>query len=135
LSLKADKVIESFGINIYQPGHNWYKLEAKPMMDLTVETWQEGKNQIVTMTHYYEQNGDLVPDPDIKFSVNQGIVTYREMTQNMGNYTTDHQDIKSVADIMLENISHYGYKIIKKEVDDVNYELNTHGELVEVTAQ
>ena len=104
-------------------------------MDLTVETWQEGKNQIVTMTHYYEQNGDLVPDPDIKFSVNQGIVTYREMTQNMGNYTTDHQDIKSVADIMLENISHYGYKIIKKEVDDVNYELNTHGELVEVTAQ
>ena len=37
------------------------------MMDLTVETWQEGKNQIVTMTHYYDQNVDLVPDPDIKF--------------------------------------------------------------------
>jgi hypothetical protein len=104
-------------------------------MDLIIETHRQGKNQIVTMSHYYEQNGDLVPDPDIMFAVNQGIVTYRELTQNMGNYTEDHQQIKSVADIMLQNIEWAEYKIIKKEVNDVNYELNTHGELVEVTAQ
>jgi hypothetical protein len=36
---------------------------------------------------------------------------------------------------MLQNIEWAEYKIIKKEVNDVNYELNTHGELVEVTAQ
>jgi hypothetical protein len=135
MSLKADKVMESLGINIYEPGFNYYKLEATGHMDLIIETHRQGKNQIVTMSHYYEQNGDLVPDPDIMFAVNQGIVTYRELTQNMGNYTEDHQQIKSVADTMLQNIEWAEYKIIKKEVNDVNYELNTHGELVEVTAQ
>jgi hypothetical protein len=135
LSLKADKVMESLGINIYEPGHNYYKLRAIGHMDLIVETHRDGKNQIVTMSHYYEQNGDLVPDPDIMFAVQQGIVTYRELSQNMGNYTEDHQQIKSVADIMLQNIVWAEYKIIEKEVNDIEYQLDDQGEMVEVTAQ
>ena len=104
-------------------------------MDLIVETHRDGKNQIVTMSHYYEQNGDLVPDPDIMFAVQQGIVTYRQLSQNMGNYTEDHQQIKSVADTMLQNISYFDYKIIEKEVNDIEYQLDDQGEMVEVTAQ
>tara|TARA_R110000822_G_scaffold279470_1_gene401210 strand:- start:34 stop:441 length:408 start_codon:yes stop_codon:yes gene_type:complete len=135
LSLKADKVMESLGINIYEPGFNYYKLKAKGNMDLIVETHRDGKNQIVTMSHYYKQNGDLVPDPDIMFAVQQGIVTYRQLSQNMGNYTEDHQQIKSVADVMLQNISYFDYKIIEKEVNDIEYQLDDQGEMVEVTAQ
>jgi hypothetical protein len=52
-------------------------------MDLTVETWQEGKNTMVSMCHYGEQNGDLMKDPDVLFKVER--ITDQSWTQTNHN--------------------------------------------------
>ncbi len=38
---------------------------AKPAKLVPVETGPSSKQ--ITVTHYFEQNGDLVPDPDVEF--------------------------------------------------------------------
>jgi len=49
----------------------WIKLEAPEMMDLNVESFPEGKNLYkVSIAHFYEENGDLVPDPEVVLLVN-----------------------------------------------------------------
>jgi len=37
------------------------------LMDLSVESWQEGNFQIVSVCFYFVQNGDMMKDPDIVF--------------------------------------------------------------------
>jgi hypothetical protein len=41
------------------------KIENGPYMPLSIE--KHGSS--ITVTHYFEQNGDLVPDPDMEFEV------------------------------------------------------------------
>jgi uncharacterized protein YqiB (DUF1249 family) len=48
--------------------------KAPYMMDLHVEVLSERKKykhklKIISMSHYYEQNGDLIPDPDMTIGV------------------------------------------------------------------
>jgi hypothetical protein len=44
------------------------KIENKPYLDLCIE-----KHGIqVMITHYFEQNGDLIPDPDMEFEILNG---------------------------------------------------------------
>lgn len=51
------------GIERFLKSENGYlKLTSTGFMPLVIE--KIGKNTI-SITHYYEQNGDLVPDPDI----------------------------------------------------------------------
>jgi hypothetical protein len=76
---KPTDYLKSVGIDIFLQGHNSYKLASTGFMDLTVESWQEGKNTMVSMCHYGEQNGDLMKDPDVLFKVEQEIITYREI--------------------------------------------------------
>jgi len=46
----------------------YVKISNEPFMPLSIE--RHG-NQ-VTVTHYFEQNGDLVPDPDMEFEIYKG---------------------------------------------------------------
>src|SRR5689334_16361106 len=46
------------------------RIENPPYMPLSIEVI--GKN-LVSVTHYYEQNGDLIPDPDMVFFTGYGI--------------------------------------------------------------
>ena len=52
-ALEAFKTKPSFALKV----HN------EPFMPLSIERHGE----IVTVTHYFEQHGDLVPDPDMEF--------------------------------------------------------------------
>lgn len=46
------------------------KLKSDPYMDLSIETIHRGNGQyIIAMSHYYTQNGDLVPDPDMTVKI------------------------------------------------------------------
>lgn len=43
--------------------HYAVKIVSEGFMPLSIEK----HDKLVTVTHYYEQNGDLVPDPDMEF--------------------------------------------------------------------
>ncbi len=43
--------------------HYAVKIASEGFMPLSIEK----HDKLVTVTHYYEQNGDLVPDPDMEF--------------------------------------------------------------------
>ena len=134
---KPTDYLKSVGIDIFLQGHNSYKLASTGYMDLTVETWQEGKNTMVSMCHYGEQNGDLMKDPDVLFKLEQEIITYREIQMDYtGYYSEDHAEIKDfVENTWVSNLIMQGHKVIKKEVNDIEYQLDDQGEMVEVTVQ
>ena len=134
---KPTDYLKSVGIDIFLQGHNSYKLASTGYMDLTVETWQEGKNTMVSMCHYGEQNGDLMADPDVLFKLEQEIITYREIQMAYTRYySEDHAEIKDfMENTWVSNLIMQGHKVIKKEVNDIEYQLDDQGEMVEVTAQ
>jgi uncharacterized protein YqiB (DUF1249 family) len=48
-------------------GGSAVKMKAEPFMDLCIDVlWQKGTVTNISMAHYFEQNGDLVPDPDME---------------------------------------------------------------------
>lgn len=76
------------GIEKFLKGKGYLKLKSNGYMDLTIE--KVGKNTI-SMTHYYEQNGDLVPDPDIAIDIDveQEIVTPKTFQNSVAYYDTE----------------------------------------------
>jgi uncharacterized protein YqiB (DUF1249 family) len=43
-----------------------WKLEKQPYQTLHVDVLERGSDFVtIALAHYYEQNGDLVPDPDM----------------------------------------------------------------------
>ncbi len=56
------------GLSLTEPGA-WLRLEMPHFDRLVIEGL--GQNR-VSVAHYYEQNGDLVPDPDVTFIVTPG---------------------------------------------------------------
>jgi hypothetical protein len=135
--MKPTDYLKSVGVDIFTKGHNSYKLSAPGMMDLTVESWQSGGSTMVSMCHYGEMNGDLMKDPDVLFKLEQEIITYREIQMDYtGYYSEDHAEIKDfVENTWVSNLIMQGHKVIKKEVNDIEYQLDDQGEMVEVTAQ
>ncbi len=111
--------LKSVGIDITLNGHNSYKLEADPFMPLTVESWQSGEITMVSMCHYGEQNGDLMKDPDILFSVKGVKITYLEMQNDyMGFYSENHTEIKDfMENTWLGNLVSQGHKLTEKDIE------------------
>lgn len=124
--MKPTQYLKSVGIDIFLQGHNSYKLASTGFMDLTVETWQEGKNTMVSMCHYGEQNGDLMADPDILFKVErnpeelwQEIITYREIQMAYtAYYSEDHAEIKDfMENTWVDNLIQQGHKVYEKDIE------------------
>ena len=74
------KFLQKQGVDFTRKDHTSYTLQCcevrsshssrtctHGMMDLTVETFYEGKILKVSVCHYYEQNGDLMTDPEIVY--------------------------------------------------------------------
>jgi hypothetical protein len=57
--LKAHGILEAFN----STDHYAVKIASVGFMPLCIEKHGE----LLTVTHYFEQNGDLVPDPDVEF--------------------------------------------------------------------
>lgn len=56
-------------LDTIQPGEG-IKLKAAGFMDLSINVlWRETDKTTISMTHYYKQNGDLVPDPDMEIAI------------------------------------------------------------------
>jgi len=122
--LKPTQYLKSVGIDIFLEGHNSYKLASMGFMDLTVESWQEGRNTIVSMCHYGEQNGDLMADPEIVFKVGGkgvyfGMISYREQVNHYVNFSSvDHAEIKDfMENTWIDNLIQQGHKVYEKDIE------------------
>ena len=116
---KPTDYLKSVGIDIFLQGHNSYKLASTGFMDLTVETWQEGRNTMVSMCHYGKQNGDLMKDPDILFKLEQEIITYKEIQMDYtGYYSEEHAEIKEfMENTWIDNLIQQGHKVYEKDIE------------------
>ena len=55
-----------------EPGEASKSKLSAPMMDLNLDVLSKRDNyMIIVLSHYYEQNGDIVPDPDMEIRVYQ----------------------------------------------------------------
>ena len=63
--------LKSKGVNFDLGGHESYHLTSKGFMDLTVEIWQEGKFKMLSICHYFVQNGDMMQDPEILYKIHK----------------------------------------------------------------
>lgn len=71
-----------------KPG-NYRKFRASGFMDLCVECIRDG---VISLTHYYEQNGDLVPDPDMEvgiYSDSAEALTFQDTLHYVQVYSED----------------------------------------------
>ena len=65
------KVLSDLGVDLQAKEHTGYKFKAGSMMDLNVDVWQAGKRQFIAISHYGEQNGDAMADPDIECEISE----------------------------------------------------------------
>ena len=63
--------LKSQGISFESHDHVDFKLKSKGFMDLSIEMWYDGKNQFLSICHYFEQNGDLMKDPEILYKLHR----------------------------------------------------------------
>jgi len=96
-----------------------YKSEG--FMDLHVERLAENK---ISLTHYFKQNGDLVPDPDMEIKINDKFGTAEALTfQDQFSYMEVYPDkvhinmrakkeLNTFLLMWLDNIKKQGFKKI-----------------------
>lgn len=61
-----ETILGSHGLlEAYQGGELAVRIRKEPFMPLSIE--RHGSQ--ITVTHYFTQNGDLVPDPDMEFEL------------------------------------------------------------------
>jgi len=114
--LKLKQIAEGIMTDRY----HYMKLKAPGFMDLVIE--KIGDNRI-SLSHYYEQNGDLMADPDVEIIVDHNSETARAATfqqDNMaiyqsaynGDQLTDEYLAKELDDFLgdwLKNIKAQGH--------------------------
>ena len=100
-----------------KPG-NTLKLQSSCFMDLHVESLG---NNIISLSHYYRQNGDSIPDPDMTIKVyDHGVVealTYQDSFGYQQVYTDDgqkyypklKQELNQFLDFWLTNLWKQGF--------------------------
>ncbi len=97
----------------------YLKIENPPFLPLSIEKLYENR---IVLAHYFEMNGDLVPDPDMEVEIDEKNEKAKALTfQNMYIYQSveDNPDQKLQTDLnlflleWLKNIENQKYKIKK----------------------
>lgn len=100
------------------------RAKSGSFMDLVVE--KVGENEF-SLTHYYEQNGDLIPDPDVTVRVHENMkmaeaLTYQDSFGYQAIYIEDEDGTKLVDAVVkqklngflnywLSNLMQQGFKV------------------------
>ena len=109
----------------------YQKLEASAFMDLHVNKIYEEKEEPlvrISLSHYYRQNGDMIPDPDIEFFIFpdmkmvepiafQDSFGYREVFPESGGIDLEaRKDMLVFLNQWLSNILAQGYEKVRENV-------------------
>lgn len=125
------KKIQSLVPNLdkIEPGEG-IRLKSKNFMDLNIDVlWKEADKITISMAHYYKQNGDMVPDPDMEIAVYpkqkmaealsyQDSYGYREVYPEPDKfYSKAKKELNNFLNQWLNNIKMQGHKIENNEQD------------------
>jgi uncharacterized protein YqiB (DUF1249 family) len=110
------------GVNEIAPGDG-LKLKSSGFMDLCVDVLiKEPDKTIISLAHYYKQNGDMVPDPDMEIAIYpdrkmaealsfQDIYGYREVYPEEGMVNLKaKKDLNGFLNTWLGNLKKQGHK-------------------------
>ncbi len=112
---------------------NAVKLRASGFMDLCVDVlMRKGSVIQISLAHYYEQNGDLVPDPDMEVLLLQATqMAYpKHIQHSTGAYrecldermrisdTAEFADQSEFLSMWLGNLEAQGHKILTPNPND-----------------
>lgn len=128
---KLKKIFPALMKNIHVGLHGKSVLGGA-MMDLSIEVlFQDEKGRYhISMSHYYEQNGDLVPDPDMQMILDlekqeldayafQTQITYQSVLgtdMEIDVSKRNHSDMNSFLKQWMTNIINQGHKVQMKEI-------------------
>lgn len=112
---KLDRLTDGIKEFASKPG-NYKKLSSNGFMDLIVECISEN---VISLTHYYRQNGDLIPDPDMTIRIHYGMaeaLTFQDYNSLKRVYTGDgyyspalKKDLNKFLDFWLTNLKRQGF--------------------------
>jgi hypothetical protein len=101
------KRVEKLHGKDFSKSGEYIKLKSKGFMDLNIENI--GQN-LIAISHYYEENGDLIPDPDVQIWIapdgnyypiayqnNFGYRRYAELENN--NTSWSRADLRGQAEL------------------------------------
>ncbi len=123
---KLDEIIPGGIEKFLKSNRTSYKLEASPYMPLHIE---KIGNDTISMTHWGEQNGDLMHDPDITIKIHREHKIIEALTYQ-NDYRAIYQEVypepgkvypklKKGLNIFLAqwltNIKNQGHKLIENE--------------------
>ena len=102
------------------------KIFAEAMMPLSIEVQDWGAKKVFIVAHYFEQNGDLVPDPDMMFLLDNSdpLEISQALGYSRGYETTpdgkmvptkDLPSLREFANTWAENIKNGPYRDSAKE--------------------
>ena len=115
--------LEAFAKPILTGDAHYMKLSSPGMMDLNIERVIDDR---IAMSHYYKQNGDMMADPDMEFTVdteNRMLMAYSFQQDNLAYYVTAAdskemgEDLNYFATDWLENIANNRYRITEIDIE------------------
>lgn len=122
------KLFEKWGLGRPEDFRGYQKLKAGEYMDLNVEYLRddENGNPVLALSHNYEQQGDLVPDPDMEVRILKDGAIEAMTFQDYRSYTQVYpepgkvdqrakKDLNSFLGTWLKNIGEQGHAVEKIE--------------------
>lgn len=112
----------------------YMKFTTPGYMDLVMENIEDGK---IAMSHYYEQNGDLMADPDMTFIVdkdNKYLIGDSFQQDNLSYYEEANNnpivinDFNTFTSDWLRNIKEAKYKVEQIYTNDKQYYMSLNPE-------
>lgn len=104
--------------------HFHARIENKPFMPLVIESWPSlrplvGETRIISVAHYYYQNGDAIADPDVEITDTGWPINftqpnfYQEITWRQDGRTVYHPTAKkgvlSFLNMWAGNLKNQGF--------------------------
>jgi len=101
---------------------SYRRFTSTGFMDLSFEVlWREDHSMDIAIAHYYKQNGDCVPDPDMRIRLNlrtktawptsfQNAMVYREAMHENGDFNRrELMSQSSFLSLWLRNLQSQGH--------------------------
>ena len=97
-----------------EPGEG-VKLTASGFMDLSINVlYREEGRTTISMIHYYKQNGDLVPDPDMEMRLyHKHKIAEALSYQDIYNYQVVYPEPNKVYPKLREQLNQFLYQWLK----------------------
>jgi hypothetical protein len=130
------KLEKIFGDLTELKGKEYLKLKANNYMALSFDILgHTEKGFILSMAHNYEQNGDLIPDPDMEIQIDlekktaealtfqnsliySRVYEYNDKGEKIGVRTKLKKDLNGFLEMWTKNIIQQGHKITEEKTGE-----------------